>query len=803
MLRLRWIPVIALLACACWVAASASGASSALVVSMDVPSATSLTNNCTATPATRFGSVLPGTEATTATGAGACSVTFGSSNDSSALRLGVRDGAANAMTSAGAAWSIDRPGGTAMRAVARNGSVVVAAGQYGLLMRSVNGGSSFTEQWGVGSGDYIFDVEHLPGSSNTWLAAAGNAHLYYSTDVQSSSPGNPAWTDLRAQLVAGGWPGSTHVMGVTMANATTWWVTGWGGWVAKTTNAGANWSAYQLPGVAVAHDIHAIDLNTAYIAASDAKLLTTTLGGDNAGEWTVRTHACGCWWTMLAVADASHVYVGSDSGTIARWDGSSYVTSTEVADRQFEPNSLAVADSDPDTLFVGTAYGNVLRSTNAAVGFTRYWTQALGVVDGITAASPTDAIAVGANQTISQTTTGTSWSTIYQDVSKQSLAAVAADPVDGRRAISVGTEGTILRTTNSGTTWSPVASGTTTHLLDVSWLDSNRVVAVGRGGVVVRSGNGGATWTVGTNASTGDLTAVAGSGAHAWAVGTGGIILRSTDAGATWLPQTSGTTTSLEGVVAFDTQKVWAVGALGTVLRSTNGGATWTPGTGLPAWAQASDVAAVDATTLVLSTRFTGTFRSTDAGATWALVPTGDVGWAIDADGPVVATLDKWGAMLVSTDGGATFGARTSPFAGVDTMATLGLDVIDEHTFYATDDLGYSLSQNESSAAAAQIADYSGGSNFGSDDTTGAFGVCLQSLASAAPAGTWVADGGTCTAVDTDPWKAIPAAPQTVATAASGVTGTATFVWGLGPRLNQPPGAYSASVVFEAIAPAA
>ncbi len=797
------IVAIVLLACASWVAASATGASSNVVVTMDVPSVTTITNNCTATTATRFGSVLPGTEATTATGAGACAVTFGSSNDTAALRLAMRDGAANAMTSSSGSWTTDRPGGTAMRAVARNGAVIVGTGQFGLIMRSVNGGSSFTEQWGVGSGDYIFDVEHLPGSTNTWLAGAGNGHLYYSTNVQSSAPANPTWTDLRPQLTAAGWPGTTHIMGVTMVDANTWWVAGWGGWVAKTTNSGVNWTAYQVPGVTAAYDIHAIDLNNAYIAASESTLFTTALGGDNAGEWTARVHPCGCWFEALAVGDATHVYVGSDAGVIARWDGASFITTTEVPDRQFEPNSLAVADSDPNAVFVGTAFGGMLRSTDGAANFARYWTPSLGVVDGVTAATPTDAIAVGANQTISQTADGTTWTKIYQDVSKQSLAGVAADPIDGRRAIAVGTEGTLLRTTNAGTTWSVVASGTSSHLLAVSWLDSNRVVAVGRGGAVVRSSDGGATWSVGTSGTSADLTAVAGAGSYAWAVGPGGTILRSTTAGATWAAQASGTTNSLEGVVAFDEQRVWAVGMGGTVLRSTNGGATWLTGAGLPGWAAPSDVAFVDATTVVLSTRFTGTFRSTDAGANWTLVPTGDLGWEIDAEGSLVTTLDKWGSLKVSTDGGATFGAQSYPFGSTDIMATIGLDVVDEHTFYLADDLGYVLSQDEASGAAAQIADYSGGSSFASADTTGAFGVCLQSLASAAPAGTWIADGGTCTAVDSDPWKAVPTAPQTVATAAAGVNGTATFVWGIGPRLDQPPGTYSAAVVFETIAPAA
>ncbi len=88
----RLLPLFAaVLACiGIAVAGSAGAATSNTVVSMSVPSATSLdVSTCTGSPtALSFGVILPGTSGTTSD----CTIQFGSSNDTSALRLSQVDG---------------------------------------------------------------------------------------------------------------------------------------------------------------------------------------------------------------------------------------------------------------------------------------------------------------------------------------------------------------------------------------------------------------------------------------------------------------------------------------------------------------------------------------------------------------------------------------------------------------------------------------------------------------------------------------------------------------------------------------
>ena len=55
----------------------------------------------------------------------------------------------------------------------------------------------------------------------------------------------------------------------------------------------------------------------------------------------------------------------------------------------------------------------------------------------------------------------------------------------------VGTEGTIFRTTDGGTTWVTQTSGTTNDLHGVSFTDGNNGTVVGDDGTILRTTNGG------------------------------------------------------------------------------------------------------------------------------------------------------------------------------------------------------------------------------------------------------------------------------------------------------------------------
>ncbi|ASU36570.1 cadherin-like beta sandwich domain-containing protein [Mucilaginibacter xinganensis] len=114
---------------------------------------------------------------------------------------------------------------------------------------------------------------------------------------------------------------------------------------------------------------------------------------------------------------------------------------------------------------------------------------------------------------------------------------------------AVGGSGSIIATSDGGTTWATQTSGTTQTLTGVYFISATTGWAVGGSGTILFTSNGGSTWTSQTSGTTNSLTSVYFKNAtQGWAVGGSGTILTTSDAGATWTSQTSGTTTSIQGV---------------------------------------------------------------------------------------------------------------------------------------------------------------------------------------------------------------------------------------------------------------
>ena len=112
---------------------------------------------------------------------------------------------------------------------------------------------------------------------------------------------------------------------------------------------------------------------------------------------------------------------------------------------------------------------------------------------------------------------------------------------------AVGANGTILHTSDGGTTWSPQTDGFGNGLSSVEFTDAMNGWAVGASAIRIHTSNGGALWSAQAGGSF--LRGVEFIDAmNGWAVGDSGTILHTSDGGATWLPQVSGTTNDLFGV---------------------------------------------------------------------------------------------------------------------------------------------------------------------------------------------------------------------------------------------------------------
>ena len=232
---------------------------------------------------------------------------------------------------------------------------------------------------------------------------------------------------------------------------------------------------------------------------------------------------------------------------------------------------------------------------------------------------------------------------------------------------AVGGGGVVLRSLDSGTTWTHQSSNTgpccgapALKSLDFLDVDNGWIVgdSIALNPTVRRTVNGGQSW--GTvilppvlsqpgHAATGVQFVNADVG---WVMGNPGVILRTTDGGTTWLQQTNGVPSADFFDLDFvDSDNGWIVGhdGRGLILHTADGGASWSTQLSLESSDILLGVDFVDANTGW--TVGTNTIRhTTDGGATWDNQVGGyfqDVefidamtGWVVGANGIILHTSD-------------------------------------------------------------------------------------------------------------------------------------------------------------------
>lgn len=264
---------------------------------------------------------------------------------------------------------------------------------------------------------------------------------------------------------------------------------------------------------------------------------------------------------------------------------------------------------------------------------------------------------------------GATWN-LDQTFFDQAIGAIRVFPND--TGWISGTNATVRRTVNGGTSWSNVTTPFTAaddiDYQDLFFISADTGWVVGDSGVIIYTDNAGDSWTTQTaglvNQQLAGVTAV--GSRHAWAVGNGNSILATTDGGTLWLKQSApaGAATIDWGDVAFiDTLNGFVVGELGQLLSTVDGGATWQPAEVFNL--SDSTNLTLDRITFVTSTlgfivggeNYLGqpvssvVLRTTDGGQTWEFLQTGttralrsiyfvdpDFGWAVGNNGLILHT---------------------------------------------------------------------------------------------------------------------------------------------------------------------
>jgi photosystem II stability/assembly factor-like uncharacterized protein len=214
---------------------------------------------------------------------------------------------------------------------------------------------------------------------------------------------------------------------------------------------------------------------------------------------------------------------------------------------------------------IGDTVAHILRTTDGASTWDRILTLENEYIGGLQAVSATDAriasrtemgvastfVSIGANSA--------QWHIDFPTAGLQDVAFATASA----KGVLAG-QG-LWRTSTSGSSWIACSVPANTYRA-VTWIDGTTVVVVGNAGAILRSTDSGTTWTT-VHSGGSDVYDVSFSGSTGWAVGLNGTILRSTNGGASWTAEYATTSQHLYGVSAVNSTTAWAVGAAGTCIK--------------------------------------------------------------------------------------------------------------------------------------------------------------------------------------------------------------------------------------------
>ncbi len=162
----------------------------------------------------------------------------------------------------------------------------------------------------------------------------------------------------------------------------------------------------------------------------------------------------------------------------------------------------------------------------------------------------------------------------YLQNSNQSNQLKGIQMISPTEGWACGDAGSMLHTTNAGTTWS-LLTLTGADLHQIVFKDGSTGIVVGDNGTVFATTNGGTNWIAKSSGTSLQLRGAGFAGGSTfYAVGDDGAAVKSTDDGNTWTTLNAGTTERLLSVTAVD-QNIWVGARNGLMLYSSNGGATF------------------------------------------------------------------------------------------------------------------------------------------------------------------------------------------------------------------------------------
>lgn len=366
------------------------------------------------------------------------------------------------------------------------------------------------------------------------------------------------------------------------------------------------------------NDVKCLDSSTVVIVGNSGTILRSTDAGES---WKSVHNPTSNNLLAISFSDRDHGIVVGDSGTLLFTTNGGIDWTRQTSGTNLPLRSVSFADS-LNGLIVGGSYfdGMILKTTNRGASWTAITGYSYYQLNSVGYTSPMDVLIAAQSGDVYKSTDGGSvWNYLYStsgqplysiyclqnntavavgyDIMRITISGITLTTPIGNggfpklgiwltdsglgfavgSGVNTGPTGLILKTTDFGSTWSEIVSGTVAGLHAVSFWGTTLGFIVGEGGVILRTIDGGTTWINLQRSFTSlDFSCVKVLNADSALVfGTGGAILRTTDRGKTWNSCSSGTTNTILSVFFSEKKIGTAVGVGGTIIHSTDAGHSW------------------------------------------------------------------------------------------------------------------------------------------------------------------------------------------------------------------------------------
>lgn len=415
-------------------------------------------------------------------------------------------------------------------------------------------------------GGDIMDIEFV--SPTLGFALSDDLDYTQNHGVLKTTDGGLTWT----RVVSGIFPARPRAF--DFVNANFGYITGYSGMVMKTTDGGSNWTALTTGTATNLNDVKFWDANLGYICGSSGLIMKTTDGGAN---WVTQTVSGTQTRQAIEFMSQNDVLVAGSSTSVARTTDGGTTWNVQTINPISPVVTLYDIQKISSSVVIACASSQVIfRSTDAGASYSialDNGTSALYAVDFI---DSLNGFFVGSNGLNYRTTNG---GITFDSVNVNAFTAQVCRAVYMKSALEIfvgAYMGNILRSTNGGTVWNLITTGT--HLYGMDFLDANTGMTVGYRGTVLKTTNGAVTWS--------DIKSINGfeaydvkmlSGSNVFVGAASGRIYYSSNGGNTFIERNAPLLSStIKTIWFFNTSEGFAGNEAGNIYRTTDGGLSWT-----------------------------------------------------------------------------------------------------------------------------------------------------------------------------------------------------------------------------------